>query len=420
MSFNQLLRKYWPLTVSGTFLLGIALYLLGVGYTEKNGYAFTFSFLSLLLLVILSALSRIQAYRMRFSSLIWDVSHPPVARVKCVQKVQIADTSAFYFFRIHFNIRGKLKTGRSADFFYRHEQSVSRGGTTDIEMYFPLSGSLEVRGDLAVRDIFGLTVSFTGEKENRRIPVLAPVFPDRPASSFTVSMSYESSKKTQSSEEEKYYMREYMPGDRMKDINWKASFRLSEMITRISPVSPEPSKLIEIEFRNFSYLKKDTVQSLVHLNFIKSWLISFLYAMKNKYPEYRFRIKDSRDVHLVENIGDIEKLARHIAMLGYAGSTEEAPYDSVPGQEKYIFSTPYDLNYSRALGQLGGSRSFVFRTVYRKADGTKRKIRLLDNPDPDVLPGLWIFRMDRRIPQISREKKAGVVVVEEGIRATIL
>ena len=54
---------------------------------------------------------------------------------------------------------------------------------------------------------------------------------DQSAPPVNISVGYDTTQRAQTADEEKYFMREYMPGDRMKDINWKASSRLDQLNT---------------------------------------------------------------------------------------------------------------------------------------------------------------------------------------------
>jgi hypothetical protein len=251
------------------------------------------------------------------------------------------------------------------------------------------------------------------------LPVLPPIFPDRPSGNIAMMQSFESSQKQQSSDEEKYYMREYMPGDRMKDINWKASFRISEMITRISPMSPEQSKLITIEFRNYSYMKHDSLESIIHLNFLKSWLVSFLYAMKNTYPDYRFRVVTSEGHTLIEDKKDIDRFTRTLAGIFYCDPARDLKADETASVERYVFSTPYDRGLAGYLGSHAGIRYHVFRTSFRPVAGKIRRIRFFENAEPGLLPGPWIFRLPGRRDLRPSASARGGVMIEEGIRTTL-
>jgi uncharacterized protein (DUF58 family) len=65
------------------------------------------------------------------------------------------------------------------------------------------------------------------------------LFPEKTQIHILPATTQESLRNIQTSDQEKYFMREYIPGDRLKDINWKSSIKLNELITRISPSSPE-------------------------------------------------------------------------------------------------------------------------------------------------------------------------------------
>ncbi len=402
---------YYPFTFSGTLLLAAALYLMGVAYGTGNQYAFLFSLFSLALLLILAVDSRLQAFRLSGLQLTWNSNQPLQARREGVyQTLHAGDARIHYFFRLHFVLRGVLRAGRDTPLYIRTEGSSSGGGEIRVPLYFPLSGEFEAEGTLLLRDVFGFVSTRVGGEENRRTMSVRPaIFEGKGSDRWKQMFSFESSKRQQLSEEEKYYMRQYIPGDRMKDINWKASFRFHELITRISPHSQEQSTLIHIEFRNYRAGKREGRRSLVHLEYLKSWLLTALAELLRSRPGYRFRIVTSEGPTLVESEQDLERFASTLGRLGYApfGGSEE--YDPSL-REMILFTTPYDTALPVHLQSRGGVRYHIFRT--REGRGKEiRSIALLSSRHPESRPGLWIFRRDP-VP----DQKLPSSGTEEGLR----
>ena len=92
-------------------------------------------------------------------------------------------------------------------------------------------------------------------------------------------------------------MREYVPGDRMKDINWKATSRLGELITRISPLTQEQTQLLHVVLRRYRRRGGETMTALLHLDFVKSWLLTFLRVVKQQHPEFTFLVDTGGESH---------------------------------------------------------------------------------------------------------------------------
>lgn len=193
-------------------------------------------------------------------------------------------------------------------------------------------------------------------------------------------------------------MREYIPGDRFRDINWKASSRLAQLVTRISPYSQEKTRVIPILLRHFREPLPETVESLVHLNVLKSWLLSFLRQVKQEHPDYQFAVWTGLGQQRLEAEEDIERFAFSLATLHFLPDPFDLPAE--PGwEELYIFTTPFDRHLPTVLAQLPPGVPRIFRT--RAAAEAKQEVHrypLLDSLESLFLPGPWILRRERRLP----------------------
>ena len=361
--------------------------------------------------------ARFQAFRFGRTGISWDSSRPLYARYDNVtQKISVGDVKPHYFFRLHFVLRGELSAGRDAPIAVRLEGASSRGGEILVPLYFPVCGRLDIRGRLLIRDVFGLVRARVGEEEARSLRVLAPIFPDKPRIEFRSLAKPESSRRRQNADEEKYYMREYIPGDRLKDINWKASMRLSELITRISPLSFEESRMLHVDFRHFNPNPSDTARSILHLNYVKSWMLSFLYRIKQDHAEYNFAVQTSDDLFELESIEDIDRFAGVLSTLSFRPDTSSALGDRVPGRERFIFTTAYDAGLSAFLAAHPGCHFHIFRTVFGPRYKS-RLVRFFDTEQPLSLPGAWVLRRDNTVP--APLPKTGGMLVEEKLNVRL-
>ncbi|MCR9142960.1 MAG: DUF58 domain-containing protein [bacterium] len=431
--FWYTIAYYYPLTITGSILFAVSLYLVGYTFGTLNVFAAVFSTLSLLILFVLVLDGRLQALRLQNPDVVWENSGPIVARLTDIkQRLHLGTGQPHWFYRFHFVIRGPFEAGRDTSFLLREEGASSRGSEIDIPLYFPVSGVARVVGRMYLKDVFGLTRARLGREQYRTIHVQPPLLPGKPPLHFRNAASFESTRRMRNADEEKYYMREYQPGDRLKDLNWKASFRIGEMITRIAPKSPEESRLLHVEFRNFTSAPLDTPAALLHLNFAKSWLLAFISQIKRDHPEFRFRIVTAQDVILIESESDVHDFANRLASIAFVRGGVLAQGSGVAGaSEKFIFSTPYDKGLAGAL-QPGVIYS-VFRTTTRAsasgeraADEKKiRRVRFLPLEHRVPYPGLWLFRRDGADHVAGSDVNAAVAgrggrLIEERLKVSLL
>ena len=415
-NLQQLLRegaRLYPLTWPGSILFLISLYLIGEAYNGDNEYAFLFSAGSFLLLLILASLGRIQAFRFTRLNLVWDTSRPPVAGDEdWFQTLHTGEARARYFFRIHFMIRGEFRTGKRAAFSLRTEAAISGGGEVRLPVRFPVSGRLEATGSLVVRDVFGLTRAALSTSEKRSLVVRPPVRDETTQKRKTTLQSDDSVRRQKTSEEEKYYMRDYQPGDRMKDINWKASFRVMDLITRVSPVSREESKLLHVEFRHYREGDRDSLESVIHLEFLKRWLLSFLHSVQKSHPEYRFRVITAEGPRMLDQSADFQELAVHLGGLGYLPPSRAFQDEQFAGSERFVFMTGFES----LRPDPGGAKLHLMRTVRGKG-GKVFPVSYFFSPE--LRPGFWFLRRDSAPVSLSGSGATGTGIVEEKIRLSL-
>ena len=388
---------YYPLTLAGSLLLVAALYLLGRGLAQENSYGVLLALLALLVLTALSVTARLQAntFRRRQAHWHWDSSVALYARRAGLSQALITDSMrTLPFFRVHFAVRGTLKVGRKAVLRIQREISFAQGTRHPIGVYFPLCGTFACTGGFAVRDIFGLSRARFGEELSRKLAVQPASFTQKSVPVPEPSVGLEETSRKRSSEEEKYYMREYMPGDRFRDINWKVSSRLDKLITRISPVTQEKTTILPVVFRNFREKERENLDSIMHLNIIKSWLMAFLRTMKQEHSEMHFQITYGAGNWLLQSDEDIERFGWELSGVFFqreAGAVFQTPAE----EEFFVFSTAFDRGLPAFLSSQAQARQYVFRTTTAEAgeDGESTAV-VLFQPGCACLPGSWVLRKE--------------------------
>jgi hypothetical protein len=402
-----LLDRVYPFTATGTLLFLSSLFLFGVFYGTGSFYPLAFSlvsFWSLFFLIILGQFQRLRSPRI---PAIVEAGRTLFARLDGqVIPVSLGERRpAFLFFRYHYRLKGRLMAGRRCAFSLYAEGASREGGMISVPLRLPFCGPVIAEGSLLLRDVFGLTRVLLTAPEEIHLTFLPPLFPDRPPVKFDPSSSQESVRKQLVSEAEKYYMREYIPGDRLKDINWKTSIRINELITRIAPVSLEESHLIHVDIRNFHSESVDGPEAILQLNYMKSWVLSFLRAVHAAHPGYRFQVTMGYESHLLENEDDLMAFSRRLAVCEFQ---PEVGYSADPAaaQERFVFSTAFDRGLGNYLRRHPSSIQ-LFRTM----KGKDRRVSLFVASDLSVLPGLWIFRRER--PELTTPAPQRGRLVEE-------
>ena len=414
--------RYYPFTLLGTAFLAGTGYLAGSAFATDNGYEFALAAAAAFVLGVLAVDGRLQARRMAAVALTWgDTAQPLYARTAGGLDLQAAGAPRpHYFYRLHARVTGRLRAGNRAALLLRAEVS-SASAELPIGLTPPVCGELSVRARLAVRDVFGLTRSHLPRRDERRVLTVRPApLSMRSAPRIDMAVGDDTSRRRRSSDEERYYMREYQPGDRLKDINWKASSRAGELITRISPISEHRTRLLHVELRHFRPAGPDTLDSVLHLDYLKSWLLAFLRAVKAGNEDFTFCVITGEGEHDVDTDDDVEELARRLGPLTYAPGTEYRS-ESLP-HELFIFTTAFDAGLAAHVARLGDTAVHVYRTVSamppRTEDDGRVRLRLL-RPAPAVLaPGAWALRRERFMvgPSI---RGANVHVEEEPLEAAL-
>jgi uncharacterized protein (DUF58 family) len=354
-------RRLYPLTLAGTLVAAAAFFLLGRGLAQGNPYAV---FLALLAAVVLAALilvGRLQAAACARRQFQWDCSAPLAARRPGTEQLILAPEARLLpFFRVQFRFSGRLTVGRGAGVRLARQLAFAAAGAHPLPLYLPLCGELSARGRFSVRDLFGLTRAAFGEEPERSLTVLPAWLSPGPPRLVEPAGGFEDKSLRRASEEEKYFMREYQPGDRFRDINWKVSSRLQELITRISPVTQEKTRLLAVEFRHYRTDGAESLESVLHLDYLKSWLLAFLRGLKSSNERLQFRVRTGAGPRLLATEEDIDHFAVELAGL---------PYQSDPGPgteeagELFVFSTAFDRGLPLFLAARPLARAQVFRTV---------------------------------------------------------
>jgi hypothetical protein len=354
-------------TPIGAAVLVIALVILGRSLYARNSYEMLISFAALLFLLALGLTGWWKAKKLVLLEPGWK---PPFPMTACSGEESLITglgAALPLFFRLHFIVRGKFSpaggaassgaaSGDATDGGtvrfdnacpVSAETSVPRGEeTARLEMDFPMSGIFRGSGFCRLCDIFGFFSFPCGITQTRTINVRsAPCFGKK--MQINAQSGAEDRRTKSSTNEERYYMREYTPGDRLRDINWKSSEKIDALITRISPDNQEKVRRIEVYFRNYGPAKP-SLEALWLLDRAKARLSHFLRNLMDENSSFIFAVRAAKGSWEIEDSEDLEDFLEELAGFSFFPAQNEGIIQAGAG-DMYVFSTACDTGLAGFL-----------------------------------------------------------------------
>ncbi len=369
----DLCRRYYPLTATGTLVFAIGVIFVAIGSVRGDVYRATLGVAALSATLALALFSRLQAGRFGNVEVTWDDPPSPSARTFGTSrlpalKAAIPGIRPWFFFRVHARVTGTLHSGNGVRFHVFEDIASPDVDRIDLPLSMPLPGRLNLRRTIEIRDVFGLSRGSFGSVNRRPVSVEAP-FPVGPEITRMVAASGEQeSIRTTNPEEERYYQREYLPGDRIRDINWKASARIRELVTRISPQTQDQDRTLTVYLRHFAEPGIASLESLGHLAYVKGWLAAFMLAVMREESGIHFRVITSRGVSTIDDENAVAVFSREICDL---------PYEQEPGtlagdpsaRTVLVFTTPFDRQLGAFVESMAPITSRLFTTQFPNCAG---------------------------------------------------
>ncbi|GBU28048.1 hypothetical protein R84B8_01606 [Treponema sp. R8-4-B8] len=353
----SLIRPFTP--VSGAVLV-IAIAGLIRSLLNRNSYEIVLASFALLFLLILGFFGAWKSRKLKSMEPGWKPPFPMTANAADDERQRMTeshtavtglDAAIPLFFRLHFYIRGKFfpggATGVKKGCHLSLETAIPRGETTaQIPFDFPMSGVFQGDGFCKLRDIFGFFAFPCGQIRHSTVNVrCAPCFGKKIA--INAQSGAEDQRNKPSADVERYYQREYTPGDRLRDINWKSSDKIDALITRISTDNQEKVSRIEVHFRNFGYADNN-LQSLWLLDRSKARLSYFLRSLLEQNSSFIFDVHSAGKNWEIEDQDDLDAFFEELACLSFVSPQNETALQSGAG-DMYVFSTACDLMLSSFL-----------------------------------------------------------------------
>jgi uncharacterized protein (DUF58 family) len=293
LSAFRFFRRAYPLTLFGSLALALAVALLSASLAEKNSLGVIVATLALVLVFFFCVVSAAQALRARSASFSL-VPADPLRRGENSRAFALMLSDALLpVVRFHAALSGTLELAARPVYWIRADFRVLGGDDGEsFPFTFPLHGLAMIGGSFRVGDILGIASVFVAD-----IPAMSFAVLPRPLAGVEVTFDRQSlSESTQSlrktSGHERLLVREYAPGDLVRDINWKAAAKLGSLLTRIPPESPRETLTIRlvIVMPQEGLSAASRARALVECAHVGSLTVSFMYAARARYPDCAFAV----------------------------------------------------------------------------------------------------------------------------------
>jgi len=359
------MRRFRPiLSPAGVIVLFVSLIIIIRSLILRNSYEIVLAAAILFFLLIFGVIGIWKSKKLKSMEPGWKPPFPFTALVSSLAEktgnnpgdytlITGLDGNIPFFFRLHFFIKGKFYPNGSGNGCNTSaETSVPRGETSaKIPLDFPVSGIFRGEGFCQLRDIFGFFSFSCGEPQQRTLNVrCAPCFGKKTA--INAQSGAEDQRSKPSADIERYYMREYTPGDRFRDINWKSSEKIDMLITRISTDNQERISRIEIYFRNFCAIgngrKGVSLEALWLLDRAKARLSYFLRSLMELNSSFIFDVRTGNKNWEIEDLDDLDAFLEELAGISFLPPQNETPIQQSPG-DIYVFSAACDTGLNSFL-----------------------------------------------------------------------
>jgi len=354
-SAKRLHRKFQPVfTPVGTGVLIVSLFILIRSLLNRNSYEIVLSFGLLFFLLIVGIIGLWKSHKLKYIEPIWKPPFPLTAASDEKAQISGLDENIPFFFRMHFLVKGRFfpnghgflnsKTGKSKKNwspFFAETSIRFRETSGQVPFDFPMSGIFHGEGYCQLRDIFGFFNFSCGSSQCRTVNVrCAPCWGKKII--INAQTGADDRRNKPAPDIERYYMREYTPGDRFRDINWKSSEKIDALITRISTDTQEKINRIEVHLRNFCKEENITLEALWLLDRAKAQLLYFIRNLMEQGSLFIFDVHTAQGEKEIENQNDLDIFSEELCGLSFFPPQNETGFLKGTG-EIYMFSTACDI-----------------------------------------------------------------------------
>jgi len=347
-----------PLTLLGWITLGASTFLLGYSQFVEIPLGIYSGFIGMVLPLVSGATAFLLRHSLDPGRIRWE--YPvSITAGRTLPLVCVIPRRGPLFFRLKVVLSGGLKLQEQRISLLR-TQWVMGGTRGQTGIVSPWTGPLKLKARYYWTDLLGLGQYPLPETRDLDIMILPEEIERDIFKVDHLSENSESQKSRRRDELEKVFTREYMPGDLVRDINWKAYAKLGQLITRIPPEALGESTKLQVYYRppqdEYHYL------SLVHLEWSKRLLWAFLLEQRRRDPKVAFELYLGRSKLSLTHEEPLTSVVREIAAMGFTQSYTDYPLPDRNHSACFV-ATALDPELSRDLASLTHQGIYLYRTV---------------------------------------------------------
>ena len=399
---NKLLKKY-PFTLPGTAALLTVLYVFGSGYADSDYQSIFIAavFFLIFLIIFFAAFYFSGRYRLNEISVKSKGEISSSGRDKNLQSIVFEEAPPL-FFRYSSVITGKFLAGNKSFKYYKRYNS-DRSGVINFSFHFSSPGILDSVYEYFLEDIFGMMRISCGEIEKKTVRIL-PGLPEKAFRDSRDSMSsLVKNKKPDENDYEKILMREYMRGDRSRDINWKASSKSNTIYTRIAPGNDNEIKKINFVYCPDPFLfDKNIYKGFLFFRYFREYFryyINDLYSREN----YKFSVFINGRKISAEDRNSLDNVYRELALPEIRNDFDKSIQETAGSFIVFCENPDHFENINYLFSHASGIRCFYPSAVSadlkneKELPGSAYIIdgRNFDSPGEGVFPGQAFIRSMR-------------------------
>ena len=388
---------HYPLTLPGTAAVLTVLFFFGKGYSDSDYQGIFISAVFFLVFLLLAAAGYFFAGKSSLSDVsiksIGDISSS--SRDKNVQKIIFGERPPV-FFRYSSVLKGRFcVTGKSFPWFSRFNSD--RNGLIEYSFNFSSPGLLELGTEYFIEDVFGIFRIPCAERETNSVRIV-PGLPDNASVDTKDSLSsFVKNKKPDDNDYEKILMREYMRGDRSRDINWKASSKSNTLYTRIAPGNDTEIKKINIVYVSDPDLFKDSIYSsfLIYRCF-REYFRFFIHSL-NSMESYKFSVYVNGMRINAEDRHGLDTAYRELSMPEIDNNFEKSLQDE-EGAFVVFCENPGNIEDVKSCFTNASAVRYFYPVIVRGSDPGKTEKSgysiksSFESPGESVFTGVRFFR----------------------------